>query len=469
MTYIVDWQSGGNEGIPRKNSINLPEKTKDSISTSITLTGLGVSKWGEIQQENFIRLMENFASATPPANPTIGQLWYNPAENVLYMNVDDLTVTDIPLYHPQSPARWAQVWPSSGGLSAYAYIDEYNALAIEINRIIGTPSTLGVDSDVARNQWGWGQNDLVPVYDSVKQLSTGFDPTIYPPVFDNSAWVILLSRLRKALRQIGQPETLGSNVGFINDRRPFPPGNGLANSYNNFPAQGTLPNIGAGWKGAGLVTIQNDYNRTITAIDILKMNRFALAPLSSQINQLASSTRTTPWTQTITHSMSFTFPNQNTAKAFFNAGGSLKFEWSHVGGVDLLNMGWTNFLAEQTGLQMNYKGTHRNYVYEMSTAGGTDTIGFYDLTSTFQTIYQRNRRNAGYYETVGDGKLWIEARTRVDGNNFIVDINVHFSETTNPGAGVSGTTISAVSGIKASSANTDSPGISQPTAISSSL
>jgi hypothetical protein len=74
--YNIDWQSNSNENIPGKERIVLSPKTLDSSSTSLTLTGKGISNYGEIQQENFIRLLENFASANPPANPTIGQLWY---------------------------------------------------------------------------------------------------------------------------------------------------------------------------------------------------------------------------------------------------------------------------------------------------------------------------------------------------------------------------------------------------------
>jgi len=464
--YIVDWKSGGTQGVPRKTSIVLPEKTKDSSSTSVTLTGRGVNNWGEIQQENFIRLMENFASNAPPENPTIGQLWYNSAENILYINVDDLTVTDIPLYYPQSPARWAQVWPASAGGSAYASISEYNGMALEINRIIGLPSVLGSDADVANNQYGWGQADLVPVYTSINLLAPGFDPLIYPPVFDNSAWVILLSRLRKALRHIGQSESLGSPIGFVNDRRPFAPGNALANTYNNFPAQGTLPNIQAGWNGLGFATLQTYYTNTLNAINTLRTNRFSMAALSSQINQLVNATRTTSWSSTITHSMSFTFASEDAAKAYFNSGGSFKFDWAHTGGADYINTAWTNFLTAQTGLSFDYKGMRRGTVYQNVSPAGANTIGFYDLTTSFQDVYRRDRQYAAY-ETISDGGIRVEALKRMSGVNFVIDINVHFTETVAPGETIIGTTTSVVSGQKASSANTNNPGIAQPAGTSS--
>lgn len=79
--YTVDWQSSGLPGL-NKTPITIPEKTIDSTATSLTLTGKGVANYGEIQQENFIRLMENFASANAPLAPTVGQLWFDTTANV---------------------------------------------------------------------------------------------------------------------------------------------------------------------------------------------------------------------------------------------------------------------------------------------------------------------------------------------------------------------------------------------------
>ena len=93
--YHIDWQSANAHGIPRKEPIILPQKLLDSTSTSITLTGRGVNNYGEIQQENFIRLLENFASKTSPLNPTVGQLWFDGVTNVPY--VFDMNEEWIPL------------------------------------------------------------------------------------------------------------------------------------------------------------------------------------------------------------------------------------------------------------------------------------------------------------------------------------------------------------------------------------
>jgi microcystin-dependent protein len=65
-----------------KSGFTLEGGTTDTTTTSLSLTGKGVYLWGQKVQENFIKLLENFAShGTPPANPTKGQLWFNASNN----------------------------------------------------------------------------------------------------------------------------------------------------------------------------------------------------------------------------------------------------------------------------------------------------------------------------------------------------------------------------------------------------
>lgn len=51
--------------------------------TSIHLFGQGYMRYGEKANENFLRLLEHFASPIPPIKPTIGQLWFDVGTNTL--------------------------------------------------------------------------------------------------------------------------------------------------------------------------------------------------------------------------------------------------------------------------------------------------------------------------------------------------------------------------------------------------
>jgi hypothetical protein len=46
-------------------------------TTDLQLVGKNFAGYGEIQNENFVFLLENFADATPPARPVGGQIWFD--------------------------------------------------------------------------------------------------------------------------------------------------------------------------------------------------------------------------------------------------------------------------------------------------------------------------------------------------------------------------------------------------------
>ena len=52
----------------------------DTISTDITLIGKNYSGFGEALNENFVKLLENFASIAQPTQPIRGQIWYDSSE-----------------------------------------------------------------------------------------------------------------------------------------------------------------------------------------------------------------------------------------------------------------------------------------------------------------------------------------------------------------------------------------------------
>ena len=57
--------------------LSLPDQQSDSVSTSLTLIGKNVNAYGTDLNDNFVRLMENFAGPTYPNSPLNGQLWFD--------------------------------------------------------------------------------------------------------------------------------------------------------------------------------------------------------------------------------------------------------------------------------------------------------------------------------------------------------------------------------------------------------
>jgi len=57
--------------------------TVDTTSTSLTLIGKNYAGYGVFLNENYIKLLENFANSTPPTATLTGQLWWDNANNTL--------------------------------------------------------------------------------------------------------------------------------------------------------------------------------------------------------------------------------------------------------------------------------------------------------------------------------------------------------------------------------------------------
>jgi hypothetical protein len=63
--------------------IDLIDGIIDTTSTDITLIGRNYKGFGEWINENFIKLLENFASTASPTNPLTGQLWFDKQDQKL--------------------------------------------------------------------------------------------------------------------------------------------------------------------------------------------------------------------------------------------------------------------------------------------------------------------------------------------------------------------------------------------------
>ena len=70
MTYRINKTDGS-------ILVDLLDEAIDAYTTDITLIGKNVPFYGEYINENFIRILENFASKNSPQAPITGQLWYD--------------------------------------------------------------------------------------------------------------------------------------------------------------------------------------------------------------------------------------------------------------------------------------------------------------------------------------------------------------------------------------------------------
>lgn len=117
MTYLINKTDGS-------LLVELLDGSIDQTVTDLTLVGKNVSGYGEFINENFVRLLENFASATPPNNPIMGQLWFDSVENRIkvyngdgFVNASGPNVSSLP---PSSPKK-GDFWFNSVDRQLYFY------------------------------------------------------------------------------------------------------------------------------------------------------------------------------------------------------------------------------------------------------------------------------------------------------------------------------------------------------------
>ena len=71
----------------------VPDDTVNTTALPINLFGRGYVNYGMALNENFVYMLEHFSDSTAPTNPVHGQLWYNNAQDVLYLrSISDLWV-----------------------------------------------------------------------------------------------------------------------------------------------------------------------------------------------------------------------------------------------------------------------------------------------------------------------------------------------------------------------------------------
>lgn len=85
-------------------------------SLDIKLIGKNYAGYGEIQNENFIHVLENFAGGTSPANAVRGQLWYDSGNKKLKIYTGDI-VGAVKQWKPIGGAEYSTtepVYPNNG-------------------------------------------------------------------------------------------------------------------------------------------------------------------------------------------------------------------------------------------------------------------------------------------------------------------------------------------------------------------
>ena len=138
----------------------------DDRSTDITLIGKNYSGFGEIFNENLVKILENFAESTPPIHPLRGQIWFDSSESKLkvYNGVNFVPVSSATISSTQpSTLATGDLWYDDVGeqlfffdgtsaiLLAPSYSSSQSLSGIKVDTILDTLNQTRVITSLYNN------------------------------------------------------------------------------------------------------------------------------------------------------------------------------------------------------------------------------------------------------------------------------------------------------------------------------
>jgi hypothetical protein len=203
------------------------------------------------------------------------------------------------------------------------------------------------------NAWFYDADPLCSFGSIFQQFGMGGDPT--PQVLTGDE--MLSDQMNEIIDRLNIGVAITSVSGTL--PRLFPGQSVLASQYNTADAKDTL------------IMAQNN--------NIVPTEISSITGTSDQ--------RTTSYATDINAVFRYTFSSFNAARYFFNSGGSLDLrgvQSGGSGGTGKDTLGIRALLTTMGVISMNYTLTTQS-----GSGGSTTTIGYYDLTTTYQQIFQQ--------------------------------------------------------------------------------
>lgn len=246
MAYLIPYTDAANN-----DPIVVVDNTLNQ-QTSLNFPGKNFSGYGSIIAENFLHLLENFASATQPVRPTEGQLWYDTTPGANQLKIYDGTS-----------------WVPSSGLNkspAQPEVAQSNS------------GDLWVDTDNQQLYLNSGAGWILVGPSFSDGLATGATPVTVIGT-DNEEYTIVLVEVRAEPVAIISTSSFTPKTlipGFVT----IDPGINLSN--RNIAGDGTAKFIGTSQKSESLIV----NNETIDASNFLRSDTTSssLFPINIQNN-----------------------------------------------------------------------------------------------------------------------------------------------------------------------------------------
>ena len=395
--YTLQWKNpalpaAGGIDVNKSTAIQVPVGTVVSNKAPIRFTGKGTANYGAIQQENLMRLVENFADSTEPNNPTVGLLWFDTANGLLklcsstspivFKTLSGIQITNTGAPAPVNPVvgdmwfqrtgtssgisyvytgigrypntattigGWAQTWPNPVMIAGR---EEYDAVVMLVNQMIGV--TAGGGTDVI----GKSIQNLTSLVTLDASMQAAYvaraplDETILTPTSDRTEllvdpnsndWDTLLAAAKYAISRLELPANYSEDISpmpFVFDGRQAPASLILLGAANDrYPSLERRSG-----RQFGIVTLSRLFSETVNVLTQAIASRYSL----KGINGATSANPTFNSGVTISRqalfsgpigattaalALRFTFPTTAARTTFLNSGGAIQIVMALSGGT----------------------------------------------------------------------------------------------------------------------------------------
>lgn len=162
--------------------------------------------------------------------------------------------------------------------------------------------------------------------------------------------------------------------------------------------------------------INKGFNRFVSVVNILEANAGIVDGTQVTLETATTSTRFAAWNGVVVHSFTATFDNADHRRAFFNAGGEIQISAQIEGDNMPKGQDWNTMLTNMGTIKFKARTTEKT-----GSAGIITPIGNFDLTPSYQLIFERR----GQAEVYAENRYYIYVKEL---SNRAIQFSVEFED-----------------------------------------
>ena len=176
----------------------LPDQVSDGVTTSLTLIGKNVNAYGTDINQNYIRILENFANNVAPRAPLAGQLWFDTVTSQIKVYVPtsnasgEFKPVGAPIIRASEPATLAigDLWFDSSS-------DQ-----LKFKKDASTVVVIGPDFDASIGKSGWVSETFEDNLSGIQNVAGLYSNNVLLGILSTASFTIVSTETRTSLRSV---------------------------------------------------------------------------------------------------------------------------------------------------------------------------------------------------------------------------------------------------------------------------